>query len=142
MSAAAATLSAPRMLTANEITQWREEGYVAIPDFFDRAQVAALQAEVRVLQDAGKLRNVATIGDGKTASQEAFNLQICPAGPDSRIIRSLPYDPRIVATVRALLGDSVLWYLDQIFLKPAKHGAGTGWHTDNAYFNLKNAVHG
>ena len=134
MNAAAATLSAPRTLTANEVAQWREEGYVAIPDFFDHAQVVALQAEVRVLQEAGKLRNVATIGDGKTASKEAFNLQICPAGPVSRLIRALPYDPRIIATVRALLGDTVLWYLDQIFLKPAKHGAGTGWHTDNAYF--------
>ena len=130
-----ATLAAPRTLTPSEIAQWRELGYVAIPDFFDAAQVRAMQAEVRRLQDDGKLRNVATTGDGKTTSTTAFNLQICPAAPISRLIRSLPYDPRVIAAVRALLGDPVLFYLDQIFLKPAQHGAGTGWHTDNAYFN-------
>jgi phytanoyl-CoA hydroxylase len=129
-----APLPAPRTLTSSQIAQWHDLGYVAVPDFFSPSQVRALQAEVRRLQDDGKLRNVATTGDGVTTSTTAFNLQICPAAPVSRLIRSLPYDPRVVNAVQALLGDPVLLYLDQIFLKPAHHGAGTGWHTDNAYF--------
>jgi ectoine hydroxylase-related dioxygenase (phytanoyl-CoA dioxygenase family) len=33
-------------------------------------------------------------------------------------------------------------YLDQIFLKPGKSGAGTQWHTDNAYFKISDPTKG
>ena len=124
-----------RTLTAPELDSFNNEGFVIIPDFFTAVEVVALQSEVVALQANGKLNNVATAGDGKTASTEVFNLQICPIGlPNSRLIASLPWRPGMPETISTLLrGDSVQ-HLDQIFLKPAKHGAGTNWHTDNAYF--------
>jgi ectoine hydroxylase-related dioxygenase (phytanoyl-CoA dioxygenase family) len=135
MSTATAIAHATRTgLTAAESAHWREHGWVAVPDFFAAAEVAILRAELAALQTAGKLRNVATVGDGKTHSTTAFNLQICPVGPHSRPIRALAYAAKVRAAIISLLGDSACQHLDQIFLKPGRHGAGTNWHTDNAYF--------
>ena len=83
---------------------------------------------------------MATDGDGKTHSTNKRNLQLCPCGPHHRLLRALPWHQRVVTSIESLLGPAVQ-ELDQIFLKPAGDGAGTGWHTDNAYFksDLKEA---
>jgi phytanoyl-CoA hydroxylase len=138
-----ATQRAPSTsLTQAQIAAWKRDGFVAVPGFFDERETRALQAEVRRLQSAGKLRNVATIGDGRTTSTTAFNMQLCPAAPHSPLIRALPFSPKVVGAVTALLGDEVLLYLDQIFLKPGRHGVGTNWHTDNAYFQSRESTAG
>jgi len=121
-------------LTATEAAHWREHGWVAVPDFFSPAEIAVLRGELEALKQAGKLRNVATIGDGKTHSTSSFNLQICPVGPHSRPIRALAYAAKVRAAITTLLGETAIQHLDQIFLKPGRHGVGTNWHTDNAYF--------
>jgi ectoine hydroxylase-related dioxygenase (phytanoyl-CoA dioxygenase family) len=36
----------------------------------------------------------------------------------------------------------VILHLDQVFLKPEKHGAGTNWHQDNAYFQIPDPLKG
>ena len=41
-----------------------------------------------------------------------------------------------------LIGDPVRLRLDQIFLKPGKHGVGTNWHQDNAYFQIPDPLLG
>jgi ectoine hydroxylase-related dioxygenase (phytanoyl-CoA dioxygenase family) len=129
-------------LSPEQITQYRTEGYTTVPDFFDTAEVAAMQAELQRLKDDGLLNNVATEGDGKTASRTAVNLQICPLSPKSEFFRSLGFADKVVNTIRQLIGDPVVWQLDQIFLKPGRHGAGTSWHQDNAYFRIKDRRHG
>ncbi len=135
MSTATAPAHATRTgLTATEAAHWREHGWVAVPDFFTAGEIAILRQELAGLKEACKLRNVATIGDGKTHSDTSFNLQVCPVGPHSRPIRALAYSAKVRSAITTLLGDSACQHLDQIFLKPPKHGAGTNWHTDNAYF--------
>ena len=126
---------APRTgLTEAEAAHWHTHGYVAVPDFLTPAEIGVLRAEIIALQTVGKLRNVATDSDGRTTSSQAANLQLCPIGPHSRPIRALAYARKVSAAINALLGDSAVQHLDQVFYKPARHGAGTGWHTDNAYF--------
>jgi len=122
--------------------EYREQGYTVIPGFFDDREVAAMGVELARLQRDGLLRNVATEGDGKTKSQTAQNLQICPLSPKSEFFRALPFCPKVVAAVQKCLGDPVQQQLDQIFLKPAGHGAGTSWHQDNAYFGIADPTQG
>jgi ectoine hydroxylase-related dioxygenase (phytanoyl-CoA dioxygenase family) len=62
--------------------------------------------------------------------------------PHSDLFRALPFAPKVVEAVRELIGDPVVLHLDQVFLKPAKHGAGTNWHQDNAYFQLADPLKG
>jgi ectoine hydroxylase-related dioxygenase (phytanoyl-CoA dioxygenase family) len=130
------------MLTDAQVKQFKEHGYTAEPRFFTAREVAAMQAEVARFLCEGLLRNVATDGDGKTHSQVKQNLQLCPMVHKSDLFRALPFEPRVVEAVSQLLGDPVLLHLDQIFLKPARHGAGTNWHQDNAYFQIADPLKG
>lgn len=122
-------------LSPDQIAHFQQEGWLAVSDFFTAREVAALQAEIAHLQDAGKLRNVATAGDGVTRTSAVANLQLCPSAPHSALIRALRSAPKTTTAIRSLIGDPVLYVLDQIFLKPPHHGAGTRWHQDNAYWH-------
>jgi phytanoyl-CoA hydroxylase len=62
--------------------------------------------------------------------------------PHSDLFRALPFAPKVIEALRQLIGDPVVLHLDQVFLKPAKHGIGTNWHQDNAYFHIENPLKG
>ena len=128
--------------TPSQIEQFREQGYLAVPDFWNEQEVAAMQAEMERLKRDGLLRNVATDGDGKTHSSVKANLQLCPMYNRSDFFRAMPFAPKVVEAVRQLIGDPVLLHLDQVFLKPGRHGAGTNWHQDNAYFKISDPLKG
>ncbi len=129
-------------LTSEQVRHFREHGYVALAHFWDARETAALQAEVERFKREGLLRNVTTEGDGKTHSNDHQNLQLCPMSPHSELFRALPFAPKVVEAVGALIGDPVVLHLDQVFLKPARHGAGTNWHQDNAYFHIPDPLRG
>ena len=68
--------------TDSQLTQFRSQGYITVPDFWTAREVAAMQAELERLKQDGLLANVATEGDGKTGgeSQSQFaNLSGLPA---------------------------------------------------------------
>lgn len=130
------------VFTESETRQFQEIGYVTKPDFFDARETAAIQAEIERLKENGLLRNVATDGDGNTHSDTKQNLQLCPMSPHSGLFRALPFHPKVVDAISNLIGDPVVLHLDQVFLKPGKHGAGTNWHQDNAYFRLDDPLMG
>jgi phytanoyl-CoA hydroxylase len=130
-------------LTKEQIEQFTEQGYLTVEDFFDSTEIAAIQADVKRLQEEGRLRNVLTIGDGETTSAKEQNLQLCPASPHSELIKSLPFSNKVQEAITSLLGDeNVLVQLDQIFLKPGRTGRGTNWHQDNAYFKITGPIRG
>ncbi|MEZ4860934.1 MAG: phytanoyl-CoA dioxygenase family protein [Caldilineaceae bacterium] len=129
-------------LSPADLQQYQNEGYVALPTFFTPTEVAAMVAELARFKREGLGRNVATDGDGKTISQTKINYQIIPLNNKSDLFRALPFHPKVVRVIRQLIGDPFARQLDQIFLKPGRTGAGTGWHTDNAYFKLADCTHG
>jgi Protein involved in biosynthesis of mitomycin antibiotics/polyketide fumonisin len=129
-------------LSPEQISRFRAEGWLAVPDFWSADEVAAMRTELDRLKADGKLRNVATDGDGKTHSTTKANLQLCPMWPHSDFFRAMPFAPKVAATVGQLIGEPVLLHLDQVFLKPARHGAGTNWHQDNAYFQIPDPLLG
>ena len=128
--------------TRQQLDQFQSEGYVAIPNFWDKQEIIAIQHEISRLKKAGLLRNVATDGDGKTHSQVKQNLQLCPMYDKSDFVRALPFSDKVTGAVSELIGDPVLLHLDQVFLKPGGNGAGTNWHQDNAYFKIANPLKG
>ena len=62
--------------------------------------------------------------------------------PHSRLFQAMPFAPKVAEAVSALIGDPVLLHLDQVFLKPGRHGVGTNWHQDNAYFRIPDPLAG
>lgn len=126
----------------DHITQFREHGFLLMPHFWDDRSVAAMVAEANRLVSAGLVRNVATVGDGVTHSDERVNLQLDPIIPHSLFFRMLAYHPKVAATVVQLLGGPVVLEEDQLFWKPGDRGVGTNWHTDNAYFRVDDPLAG
>lgn len=129
-------------LSSQQVAHFQREGYLKVPTFFSAREVLAIQAELRRLVRVGKLRNVATAGDGKTPSTEVANLQLCPMYSHSTLFRSLPFQDKVVSAISQLIGDPHILHLDQVFLKPGRHGAGTNWHQDNAYFKISDPMKG
>ncbi len=129
-------------LSEQHVSQFQQEGYTAVPHFFDAREVAALQAEVERFKREGLVRNVATDGDGQTPSQNKANLQLIPLYDKSDLIRALPFVPRVGEAITQLIGAPAILHLDQMFLKPGRHGAGTDWHQDNAYFKVADPLRG
>jgi phytanoyl-CoA hydroxylase len=128
--------------TQEQVEFFQTEGYLAVPEFWSEAEVAAIRAELEVLKANGKLRNIATDGDGKTHSTVKMNLQLCPMWPHSAFFQAMPFAPKVATAVESLIGGPVLLHLDQVFLKPAKNGVGTNWHQDNAYFQIPDPLAG
>lgn len=131
-----------KSLTATQRQQFKEEGYVAVPNFFTEKEVAAMCVELERFKQEGLGRNVATDGDGTTHSTTRVNYQIIPLNDKSTLFRAMPFHPKIIDHVGQLIGTPFVRHLDQIFLKPARTGAGTGWHTDNAYFKISDPTKG
>ena len=129
-------------LQEQQINQFKEEGCLILPNFFDQYEVQALVIELERFyrQDLG--RNVATDGDGETCSTIMHNYQVIPLNNISDLYRALPYCSKVKTVVSQLLGDPYIRHLDQIFLKPPGTGIGTSWHTDNGYFRISDPTKG
>lgn len=129
-------------LTEQQVREFKEKGCVVVEGFFTAEETRAMQLEIERFKRVGLVRNVATEGDGKTTSAQKRNLQLCPMYDKSDLFKALPFDPRVVDTMKTLIGEPLRLHLDQVFLKPAGDGAGTSWHQDNAYFKLKDPRQG
>ena len=130
------------ILPADRVQQFREDGFTFIEKLFEEREIAAMRAELGRFFEEGLIRNVATNGDGETHSDAEFNWQICPITPHSEFYRSLPFHPKVMSVISQLIGDPFVFYLDQIFFKPARTGRGTSWHQDNAYFKVSDPTMG
>jgi len=130
------------ILTQLQIDHYHNDGFAIAPYFFDRDEVRLMQAEVQRLLDAGLLRNTVTGLASDPHREEKVNLQLCPLTPHSPLFRALPFSAKIREAVSLLIGDDFHLQLDQIFLKPARHGTGTSWHQDNAYFDCPDPYQG
>ncbi len=130
------------MLAQQQVRYFRAEGYLLVPHFFDADEVEALRSEVARFRREGRLRNVATEGDGQTPTTEQVNLQLVPLAPHSMLFRALPFCEKVLRSASQLLGDPVVKILDQLFLKPARQGLPTNWHADNAYFRIRDPLKG
>eukprot|EP00658_Telonema_sp_P-2_P056035 TRINITY_DN44530_c0_g1_i1.p1 TRINITY_DN44530_c0_g1~~TRINITY_DN44530_c0_g1_i1.p1 ORF type:complete len:352 (+),score=29.42 TRINITY_DN44530_c0_g1_i1:201-1256(+) len=137
-------------LDGDTVAEFKSRGWCAVPDFWEAHEIDALRNALSLLQVRGRLANVATDGDGETHTEVARNLQLCPLSPELPIFRSLPFVEKVGRSVAQLLcndaddvvDESVYCYLSQTFWKPAQHGLGTGYHQDNAYFEVPDARRG
>lgn len=129
-------------LTDTHVQTFNDDGMVIVEHFFDAREIDAMQRELQRFQHEGLIRNVATDGDGKTHSTAVANLQVIPLDTKSDLFRAIHFKPQVIDAISRLIGTPYVRYLDQIFLKPAGHGAGTSWHQDNAYFKSADPTRG
>jgi ectoine hydroxylase-related dioxygenase (phytanoyl-CoA dioxygenase family) len=120
------------LLQQSQLTQFAKDGYCAAPHFFTADEVAAMQFELERMRRAGQFNEVARQED----SSPRQNLQLMPIYDKSDLYRALPFADKVKRAISMLIGERFILHLDQSFLKPARHGSGTAWHQDNAYFKI------
>lgn len=124
------------MLSDKDVQRFTQEGFLAVPEFFDCREVDAMQYEVGRWIRTGKFRDVST------APQERQNFQTIPLHNLSTLFRAVPFCRKVADAAGQLIGHPIVKILDQMFYKPPLTGMGTNWHTDNAYFKLRDPMRG
>ena len=124
------------LVIADQVQQFKEVVYTIVDGFFEPREVAAMRMEMDRWMASEMPQDVST--DPATRQ----NLQLIPLHDRSKLFRALPFAPKVIDGVGALIGHPLVKILDQMFLKPAQSGMGTSWHTDNAYFHLSDPMAG
>jgi phytanoyl-CoA hydroxylase len=124
-------------LTKAEVEQYRELGYLVVPDVFD----AGLLAEIRrtadaIIADAGKV----------TTHTDVYDLEEShtPEAPRVRRIKTphkhfpffaeLTRNPRITGILAQLIGQNIRLHGAKLNMKSAGYGAAVEWHQDWAFY--------
>ncbi|MGB0922157.1 MAG: phytanoyl-CoA dioxygenase family protein [Alphaproteobacteria bacterium] len=117
-------------LTAAQITQFREQGFVILRGLLNADEVAAYRAAIK---DAATKTFEAqdNILSFEGAFQQAQNLRL-----QSEVVAAFCLSPRLGAVAAGLLGaDAVRVYHDQALFKPG-HTGPSYWHQDQYFWPL------
>ena len=130
-----------RSLTHDQVSHFREHGYVRVGKLLDDELVERLRHEYdRIFAEArvdGCYRNLTMddIDDVEAkANAPGQMLQIMQMCERSILFRELLYDGRILDLVEDLIGPNIQLFHDQALFKPARNGEAVYWHQDNAYW--------
>jgi len=124
-------------LTKAEIEQYRELGYLVVPDVFDAGLLAEIRRTVdAIIADAGKV----------TTHTDVYDLEEShtPEQPRVRRIKTphkhfpffaeLTRNPRITGVLAQLIGSDLRLHGAKLNMKSAGYGAAVEWHQDWAFY--------
>ena len=111
------------VLTREQVARYREEGYLSGLDLLTVDEVAGLRR--------GFDAYTAGLG-GAIERQHKHKVHLAYAWADG-----LVHHPRLLDAVGALLGDDLLCWTSNIFVKEAGSPAFVSWHRDAAYWGLE-----
>lgn len=107
-------------LTEEQKETYHKEGYVVIPDFFPKKEVAAINDEIdRLRRKPGE----------RDTTHAIFQL-----GLRSDITRSLCEDERILTLIEDLVHPGIAIYSAKMVEKPPHSSLVCHWHQDDAYY--------
>lgn len=125
-------------LTAEQLSSWNENGYLAIENVVPQHELDQLRAA---------LDELTSRASGLTESNDRFKLQAFGDGGGARLVQqiaephelgaewmALARDPRILDVIGDLLGENILLYYSMFMMKPARQGFRAPWHQDFAFF--------
>src|SRR6516225_6901267 len=125
------------MLTPAQIDQYRELGYLVVPDVLGRDLLAEVKHRVdAIVADAAKV----------TAHTDVYDLEDSHSAQEPRVRRiktphkHFPYfneltrNPRITSILAQLLGSNIRLHGSKLNMKSAGYGAPVEWHQDWAFY--------
>jgi ectoine hydroxylase-related dioxygenase (phytanoyl-CoA dioxygenase family) len=125
-------------LSPEQVAFFHREGYLAIDAITTPEEIAVLREvydrifAARAGRESGDQFDLAgTDEEGKEASLP----QILSPSKYAPELTDTLYRANALAISRQLLGDEADFQGDHAILKPARHGAPTPWHQDEAYWN-------
>jgi len=127
------------MLTPEQVASFHERGYLRLPRLLDPGEVRGLKERLEEVL-AGRTvwpddcfqtldPSVHRAPSGRPMPE---GIQL-PAGQDERF-RAVANHPRLVAAMRALIGDDAVRYTDQVILKTPGISPATFFHQDGFYW--------
>ena len=117
------TVTAPKILTAEQVAAFNREGYLKGLRIFGEHEIAAFRAYF----DALLARTLAAGGS---------SYSIATAHLRHARVYDLLTHPRIVGIVRDLLGENVIGWGSHFFCKMPGDGKRVSWHQDASYWPL------
>jgi ectoine hydroxylase len=123
------------MLTAKDITTYRRDGLLVLPDLFSLAEVAALRAAFE--------RDALVPGDQRIAEPHGTKVRAVYAShvrqPE---YAALSRSPRVLLAAQQLLAPEIYLYQLKINAKPAFGGDGWAWHQDYIAWKIADNIPG
>jgi len=125
------------MLTPAQVEQYRELGYLVVPDVLGRELLAEVKRRVdAIVADAAKV----------TAHTDVYDLEDSHSAQEPRVRRiktphkhfpffnELTRSPRITGILAQLLGANIRLHGSKLNMKSAGYGAPVEWHQDWAFY--------
>ena len=128
-------------------TSFEEQGYLVLEGILDGDEVQACAEEIERLhtlaaglsdeerrQRSFQLEPYAEAGAG---AERPVLRKIEKTRQQSHVFRDLSAHPRLLETIRMLIGDDLLLFRSTLMLKPAHHGSAHALHQDSPYWPME-----
>lgn len=127
------------MLTAEQLSFYRENGYIHVPGLLSPAEAAEYRQECHALIDRlSQIRNVdATWGSARKAVAGAAETQVLHCHDvqfHSATFTRLLAHPRLVMVASVIIGPNVQLHHTKMFIKPPEKGSPFPLHQDAPFF--------
>lgn len=129
------------------MASFEENGYYILEDFMSQEEIDTCEAEITRLHELGaelKAKDDPVAKQfqlepyAKAEEQDGLPVlrKIEQTSDLSDVFKSLSEHPKLIETVRDLLGDDLLLFRSTLMLKPAHHGSAHAFHQDSAYWPM------
>ena len=120
-------------LTADQVRQFDEQGFVVVPDLVDADALASVRTEIDAYEaEADAFLRSTEDGRMSIAETGAITFSVHLAAR-SGLLRDLTHHAPIVGLCRDLIGPDVNLYWDQAVYKKPEKPRRFPWHQDNGY---------
>ena len=123
-------------LSADQVRQFRDHGYVSGIRLLDDDQVEVLRAELTEMTQPyhpGREHFYEYHSD-ESAAADTVLFHALGAWRVRPAFHDLLWNPAFLVPAYQLLGSSFRFFHDQLFSKPARHGGVVAWHQDYSYW--------
>jgi len=129
-------------LTGDQVSFYKEHGYLAGIRILDELQLEVLRREVAELVDPAHPGHdlFYEFNANESADPDHILFHALGAWRITPGLHDLLWHPAFVVAAAQLLGGPVRFWHDQIFYKPAQHGGVVIWHQDYSYWTRTTPV--
>ncbi|MDY6806446.1 MAG: phytanoyl-CoA dioxygenase family protein [Cyanobacteriota bacterium] len=120
-------------LTSEQLQTYEDQGYLLLPNVFNRAEVEVMKAELPAIYGEDTLAKIVE-NNGKTVRI------VHGSHTKSDLFKRLSQNPRIIDPVMQILGSAVYIHQFKISAKVAFEGDVWQWHQDYVYYKEEDGI--
>ena len=135
--AALDVLDAPYALSAENIQQFQNDGFIRLPNVLPPEELESIEPELsRMVDEGNRLKDIPL--DERTLYDQAF-IQVMNLWTRSEPVRAFAFGKRLARIAAELMGTRGvrMWHDQALYKEPS--GSFTPWHVDQQYWPMSNA---